>query len=339
MRNAPLVLGLAVVFLLAAVLTVGVTSDQADASHDGQGPDVIGIDTDPTGNTATSVGTVDPCIQTTAGATVTVDVFVQNLVPYSDSGTPADPSDDTGGIIGWQFLVQYDEIPLTISAENQNFLVYSNVGSAPPFSISEPLPDSDNNNTWLSSSLDTGTGIPESGSGVLSRLDIVVAAAAPPGQYSLILDINNVAILNATGAAYQPHTLAQAAIAVGQACGAIVTPSPTPSPPPATDTPTPPPATDTPTPPPATPTPVGQTPTPIGQTPTAAPTGATPTGTAGAGTATPARTATPAALPPTGTTDSGSGLAGPLAIGAGTLIALTMAFAGYEITRRMRREA
>jgi hypothetical protein len=220
----------------ATLRQAGGTPDGTVASHGG--PNVVGIDTDTTGNTATTLGTIDPCIQTTAGSTVTVDAFVTNIPPYSDGGTPGDPNDDSGGIIGWQFVLQYDETPLTMSTENQNFLLYSNAGSGSPFSVSEPLPDTDNSDSWLSSSLDIGTGVPESGSGVLARLEIVVDAAAPNGQYNLIMDVTNVAILDVQGEAFVPHSLGHAAIAVGQSCGPIVTPSPPPSPSP-TPSPTP----------------------------------------------------------------------------------------------------
>jgi hypothetical protein len=256
------------------------------AGDDGRA-DVIGIDTDVTGNTATILGTINPCVQVNPGDTLTLDVFIQNVPPYNDNGTPTNPADDSGGIILWQYVIQYDEANLRVFLEDINIsLVNSNAGSS-MFSVSEPVPDADENNTWLSSALDIGTGIPEDGSGILSRLTINVEPGAASGQYNLILDANNTAHGDALGTAFAPHSLAHGAIAVGQACGPIVTPSPTPvvTPPP---TPTPPPPTAPATFPPTPP-----------QTATATPfRTATPTATATASPVFPTATPAPPPIPP-----------------------------------------
>jgi hypothetical protein len=325
MRNVSLILGLAATLLaVGAFALASGRAGPAEAVHGG--PDVLGVDMDVTGNTPTTLGTIEDCASVAAGATVTLDFFATNIL--APGPAPTDP----GGIIGWQANFQYSEAALTLTSEDQNFLLNSNAGSS-LLSASEPTPDTDNTDQWLSGSVDTGAGTAESGSGVLSRITIDTTGAAP-GQYSIIVDETQGIILDQSGAAFFPHSYSHGAIAVDQACQAIDTPTATPSPSPSpTQGPTEPP-TDTPTAGPQTATPTG------GAQTTAPPGGATATRTAtpAGGTATPARTATPAALPPTGNTDDGNGLAAPLAIGGGTLLALVMAAGGYEITRRLRQE-
>ena len=206
MRNIPFVFGTAAVLIfLAVALAIGGKGGQVRASHGG--PDVIGVDFDVTGNTATSLGTIDSCAQASPGNTVTFDLFATGIPPYNDNGTPADFTDDTGGIIGWQFTVQYDEAPFTIQTEDQDFLVYSSAGSA-PFSVSDPLPDTDGNNEWISGSLDIGLGTPESASGVISRITIEVDAAAAIGLYTIVVDPVSSFTLDTNNVVVQPaHVL------------------------------------------------------------------------------------------------------------------------------------
>src|SRR5688500_13158691 len=117
MRNAPLVLALGAISLLVAGFAVTASSDPATATHGG--PDVIGVDMDTTGNTATSLGTIEPCVEVTAGTDVTFDLFVTNI--------PA-PTGTGGGVIGWQVQFLYQDSTVPFQSENQNFLVYSGAG-------------------------------------------------------------------------------------------------------------------------------------------------------------------------------------------------------------------
>jgi hypothetical protein len=362
MRNAPLAFGSAVVVLLVAVLALaGMAARVANA----QPATDMGIDTLVAGNANATVGTVDQCAQINEDDTINadeatnvdldgdttpdpdillVDVFVRGVPAYSDNGTPADPTDDTGGIIGFQYDLQYPSASLTVVAQSLQSgnpfapvtsLIAVNAGSS-PFEVSSAVPDDNADDSWQGSALDTGTGAPESGDGVLQRIAIQTETGVAAGQ--VVLALANNAHLDTTGAAHIPTTTLFANIAINQACGALQTPAPTPSPTPLI-TPTPP--LDTPTPVGQTPTPVGQTPTPVGQTPTPVRT-ASPV--PGAGTATPAgaagtRTATPAALPPTGTTGDGGGVSAPVVLGLSSLLVLAMALGGYELTRRLRRQA
>ena len=176
----------------------------------------MSIDADPTGNTATALDAHTPCIAAEPGATVTVDVTALNIPPYNDGGTP-DPSDDTGGIIAFAYLLLYDEAALTIETQTSLFLLASNPGSN-LFNAGDPVPDTDGSDVFSASVLDTGTGPPEGGSGVLDRLTISIAPGATPGLYSLQIEPNNTAHLDASGAAFSPLAFNNADLAVGVPC-------------------------------------------------------------------------------------------------------------------------
>ncbi len=215
-------------------------------SHDGNTPDAVSIDMDTTGNGANALGTNDQCARIDQSASGIVDVTVGGVPAYVDNAPlgVVDPS-DTGGIVSFSYEFQFPaDITVNATPEHE-FLVNSNPGSA-IFNASDATPDA--SSPWTGTVLDTGTGVPESGSGVLTRLTIAVGAAAPNGQY--LLSLTNHAVGASEGNFYTPHTTNFANVAVGQNCGPLVTPAPTPSPSPTpTTSPTATPsATPTPTP-------------------------------------------------------------------------------------------
>jgi hypothetical protein len=245
----------------------------------------MSIDADTTGNSATSLGARDDCVQIAPGTSASLDITALGIPPYNNAGTPA-TADDTGGVIGYSYVLEYDGTQLAVDAQDAAFLLSVNSGSSLFTGTSDGVPDNDG--SFTGAVLDTGTGIPESGSGVLDRLTISVGAGAS-GLYPLTLTNNE--HVDASGTAFAPATTEGALIAVATACPAA---SPTETP---TATPT---ATPTPT-PTATPT---ETPSPTPtatETPTATLTAtpaATPTPTSTpTDTATPTATATPAATP------------------------------------------
>lgn len=296
MTRAPYTQGF-IVALLLVLATAALFSHEAQASHGGA--DAFSLDMDPAGNTATILGPNDTCVSTAPGSNVTVDLTITNVPPFNDNGTPVDPADDSGGIIGWIATILYSDngAPLRIEAEDQNFLVASNSGSS-LFTSSMPLPDTTADGQWTSQSFDIGAGTtPEEGSGVLARLTISVDAGAAAGNYDLQLDASNTAQSDASGASFDPHTVNLGTIAVGQACGATPTPSPAPSPTTA---------------------------------PTAAPT-ASPAPTA-VRTATPAG---PAALPQTGGEAQGASGAVNVFLGVAVLFFAALGCGSHELKRRL----
>jgi hypothetical protein len=210
--------------------------------------DAMSIDMNTAGNTAMGLGTRESCGEVTPGGSVTFDVTAQGIPPWNDNGTPGDTSDDSDGIEGFQLDITYDEAALTIEAENQHFILAANPGSV-LYQVSDSAPDADGDNTWRSAVIDIGTGSPEGGSGVLSRVTISAEPAAPAGYYALHLPSLDAIHIDAANEAHKPDILNDALLAVGVPCAgvpvitptpvAVITPSPGTTPPPATSGPTP----------------------------------------------------------------------------------------------------
>ncbi|MGH2667725.1 MAG: metallophosphoesterase family protein, partial [bacterium] len=83
----------------------------------------MSIDTYSDGNGATSLSPRDPCVQVAPGDARIIDVTVLDIPPYDDRGTPADTSDDNGGMIGYSYVLQYDSANLAIEAQDANYLL------------------------------------------------------------------------------------------------------------------------------------------------------------------------------------------------------------------------
>jgi len=215
------------------------------------GMDAMSIDTNVPGNTNTVIGAIESCASIiinsvqdpgeTGVDTITLDITAQDVPPYDDRGTPG-PADDIGGLLAYSFNLTYGSgLSVQTHVANQAGLnmILRNMGSG-AFIDNDPLPDSDDG--FSVSVLDTG-GIPESGSGVLSRLTIRAAGTVAPTLVPLTI-VDGVHA-DASGAAYFPDVTNNASIAVNQTCESTPSPSPTPSP---TPSPSPPPApTPTPT--------------------------------------------------------------------------------------------
>ena len=191
-------------------------------------PKQMSIDAYPAGNAATSLGPRDPCVQMSAGGTIFIDVTAQGIDPFNDGGTPGNTSDDTGGMIGYTYNLQYAAGGLSVLSRFNSYLLKANAGSTIFAGGSDPLPDSDG--SFTSAVMDIGNGVPESGHGVLERLTIRATPGAA-GLYSLTLTEN--AHVDASGANVPPVVTNNAVIAVGTPCPAT-SPTPTPTPPPGT---------------------------------------------------------------------------------------------------------
>ena len=230
MRSAPLALSfMGALLLVAGLASAGVLTRGAEASHGGA--DAFSIDMNTAGNTATSLGTLDTCASASAGSTVTFDITVTNIPAFNDGGTPGVPADDSGGIMGWLITILYNETPLTVQSENQSFLVANTPGSTLSPLGSDPTPDTDGSNGYLTSTLDTSFTVPEEGSGVLTRLVIEVDPAAVTGLYDLQFDPADAVHTDSSNTAFAPHDLTSiGTIAVGQACPVAATPTATTAP-------------------------------------------------------------------------------------------------------------
>ena len=226
MIRKPLVLGTATLLALALV-AVGSSSDSSiQASHLVGVADRIAIDTDPTGNTATSLGTREDCVVASLDTDVSLQVTVKAVPAYSNNGTPANYGDDTGGIIGFAYLVTYDPVALSVSARDvSGTLLGANAGSS-AFDASDPEPDTDGE--FFAQGADTATGgaagTTEQGDGVLHNITIHVDANAASGLYPLFLFDGGIVDAQSIGKAAAELLLAQ--IAVGVTCTAAPPPPP-----------------------------------------------------------------------------------------------------------------
>ena len=194
-----------------------------------------GIDTDPAGNQANSLRTIEACRTVKQGDSFPVDVFVQGVPPASGF---------SDGLSGFGFNFKYDPKVLEVTAIDANMMLAA-AGPRNPFEVADPLPDTDGNLRVDEADLSQHF---ESGDGVLLR---VTLQAVGPGLSTLGLgdDSGGSAdgipdILGAAGnPLYAIAAVQNAAIGVDQPCTApspvvLATPSPGPGSPAATGTPT-----------------------------------------------------------------------------------------------------
>jgi hypothetical protein len=137
-----------------------------------QGTVTLGVDVDPTGNTATSLGTIEPCTSVGINDSFDIDIFITNVID----------------LLGWEAYFVYDPSVINVIGRNAQMFQAANAGSE-VFDASEALPDADGQ--YRLAAVDIGEPpAPDSGSGVLARLTLqAVGAGASPAALAL-LDIN-----------------------------------------------------------------------------------------------------------------------------------------------------
>lgn len=219
-RQIAVVAGIPFVIVIgAAVLgTFGLTT----ASH-AAGPAgsiaLLAIDADPTGNSARSVGTVEPCVSTSVGRPTQVDIVVPG------SGVPADR-----GISAYQFSLLYDPGSIWITDDDSNMLLAQAAGSN-VIAIADPRPD--RNGVYVSWGVDFGPsgiepgGSSETGPGVIARITLL-----PQSEGSSTLTLSDVLAIDDASRRITLETIQSATIYVGSPCPAqsVAPPlSPTPS--------------------------------------------------------------------------------------------------------------
>jgi len=246
-------LSLAAAVSLAAVLGDGETA--------AQGPVTMGLDADPTGNTAASLGPIDSCVSVSTGDEFEVDLFIT----------------DVTDLVAWEAYFEYDMTVVNIVSRDVMLFLAKEPGSR-VFDLSETLPDIDGR--YRMSVVDLAeSSVPESGSGVLGRLTLKAVGSGVSPANIFLLDIDSDGKMDAgpflTNAAGEPigdvdgngvfdGSISHAQIAVDTACSAATaSPTPVASPPPTPSVPATPEATvtairtETATPPSASPTAAG----------------------------------------------------------------------------------
>jgi hypothetical protein len=227
LTSASFLLRFASAVIAAAVLIVLIDSSErphsALASHTG-GADNFLIDMDPTGNTATSVGSVQTCARVNPNGVkdadedvidgVGIDIMVGPL------GIPA-----SNPMIAFTYDLLYPP-PLVVSAASHSFLLANTPGST-TIEPGDTTPDADG--TYVGQAYDfSDWGIvpPESGEGTLSRLTISAPLSASTGvrQIQMRFGVH----IDTQGEGRLPHNSSAASVplgahlAVGLPCPAAV---------------------------------------------------------------------------------------------------------------------
>ncbi len=234
----------------------------------------IGVDADPTGNTATSLGSITPCLSVSNGDTFQVDIFVAGV----------------NDLLAWETYLFYDTSIINIVDRDVSMFQAANSGSN-VFDASEGLPDIDGQYGIAAVDL-ADPPSPDSGSGVLARLTLeAIGTGVSPLSLSAtdidgdgtmdlgpwLRDLEAEPISDSNGDIFFDGPIANAEIRVGDNCP-DVTPEPLPSPTlsPSSPTPEPSPSSS----PETTATPTEAPPTTATASPTATVTAASPTATA-----------------------------------------------------------
>jgi len=189
---AGLSLLLAVIVSATLIAIVGGVNG-GEATHSQAAIDLLAVDPDIAGNTATSLGSQDICLEVAAGATVEVDVTVSAIPPDRP-------------LTAFQFDLFYDLRIVNVTAVNVGMLLGANEGSNALPALSDPVPDSDGG--FQSAALDLSASPGETGPGVLSRLKLKavgtgVTVLSPNQHEVLVLDDYNEEIpVSALGPSY-----------------------------------------------------------------------------------------------------------------------------------------
>jgi hypothetical protein len=185
-----------------ADVNLRINNPKPDISDDNR-MDAMSIDLDVTGNTATTLGPRNSCREVNPGDEVTFDVSAEGI-----------PSSDP--MIAFTFRLNYPPPYFTVTHADSSYLLAATPGSN-VFDLSDVLPDSDG--AWRSGAADISNLAmvpPESGSGVLARLTLEVAANTPSGIYAMTLsEASHIDTFNDSRA---PNLFRDAFLAVGASC-------------------------------------------------------------------------------------------------------------------------
>ena len=151
---------------LGVVAVLGpVFGSSPQVSRASQVSTAMGIDADPTGNEATSLGEIDLCVSVATGETFDVDIFVADVVDLK----------------GWQATFRYEASVLRVAESDVELFLTGEPGRL--FNLSDAAPDQDGSFGFAVADMTPGGGY--SGSGVLAR---VTLEAVGTGASFLTLD-------------------------------------------------------------------------------------------------------------------------------------------------------
>ncbi|MEX1194301.1 MAG: hypothetical protein WD904_00655 [Dehalococcoidia bacterium] len=162
--------------LILSVLLALTVFWSSDGGHDAAAAftpaevDLVAVDMDVAGNTATALGPTDYCGHIAQpGERLTIDVVVDSI-----------PLSRTRGLMGFNFNIVYDPLVVQIASVDSDFLLTS-LGSSWPIDFTDEVPDSDGE--FLGALADFGDDF-ETGPGVLARVELEAVA---PGASALAM--------------------------------------------------------------------------------------------------------------------------------------------------------
>ncbi len=215
MRIRLLILALTATVSIAAALSL---EDRASAA---QFVNTLAVDVDTTGNTPTSIGPIDRCVELEVGESVDVDVVVDAIPPFDPGDNPDSINDDIGGLVGLGFNILYISSVVNVTTR-ASFYTTSLLAAEPNSVIASAagvLPDTDGD--FKVSALDSYYPA-ESGPGTLIRLTLT---AVGTGQSSITLsdtgagDSDGIADLYAADTSvYFIQNIVKGVISVDEAC-------------------------------------------------------------------------------------------------------------------------
>ena len=174
----------------------------------------LGVDAEPSGNSATSLGDIDRCVSVGTNATFSIDLWIMDVTDLS----------------GWQSHFQYDGSLLSVVGIEAEMFQAANPGSQ-VLDLSDPVPDSDGD--YFAAAADLVIEASDSGSGVLARVTLqakgsgrAMAGLASP----LLVNKDAMPIGDTDGDTYFDGPTYDAEIAIGLPCsGATASPTATPT--------------------------------------------------------------------------------------------------------------
>jgi hypothetical protein len=202
--------GVALVALLATSLAANAESSE--------GPiELLAIDTDPTGNTATSVGDVEVCSRLEVGDQYEVDVIVKG-VPESTGSA--------GALTGIDFTISYDERYVEVVDVQADDQFLNAESGSNLIDFTEEVPDTDG--LFHVALADFGDNADESGDGILARITlegIGVGTSQLNFERELVFLDSDLGHVSDQGK-YEFDMIQNGLVTVGVDCAPNVTPAP-----------------------------------------------------------------------------------------------------------------
>lgn len=197
-----------------AIVTAALLGVAVLAQGNAQATVTAGIDVDPAGNSADSIGEIQECLAVDLGDILEVDVFVRGL----PEGTTTPPS---GGLSGFGFDILYDPDVININSADADFLIVQADPENAVVFFSGGDPDSDGDYRVDVAQFPTsGPPLFESGDGVLLRISVKAVAAGITvlELADLFGQIDAPSVYDGGANAYSVESVQNATLAVDQAC-------------------------------------------------------------------------------------------------------------------------